>query len=31
LPSPMRTVIGNLSDTERVLVGLDLRWSAQSR
>ncbi|MBK9991868.1 MAG: circadian clock protein KaiB [Verrucomicrobia bacterium] len=27
LPSPMRTVIGNLSDTERVLVGLDLRSS----
>ena len=27
LPSPMRTVIGNLSDTERVLVGLDLRLS----
>ncbi len=25
LPSPVRTVIGNLSDTERVLVGLDLR------
>ena len=25
LPSPMRTVIGTLSDTERVLVGLDLR------
>ena len=28
LPSPMRTVIGNLSDTERVLVGLDLRATA---
>ena len=28
LPSPMRTVIGNLSDTERVLVGLDLRPAA---
>ncbi len=25
LPSPMRKVIGNLSNTERVLVGLDLR------
>lgn len=25
LPSPVRTVIGNLSDTEHVLVGLDLR------
>jgi circadian clock protein KaiB len=25
LPEPVRTIIGNLSDTERVLVGLDLR------
>jgi circadian clock protein KaiB len=25
LPKPMRTVIGNLSDLDRVLVGLDLR------
>jgi circadian clock protein KaiB len=25
LPKPVRTLIGNLSDTERVLVGLDLR------
>ena len=25
LPKPVRTIIGNLSDTERVLVGLDLR------
>lgn len=25
LPSPVRTLIGTLSDTERVLVGLDLR------
>ncbi len=25
LPKPMRTIIGNLSDTARVLVGLDLR------
>ena len=25
LPSPVRTIIGSLSDTERVLVGLDLR------
>jgi circadian clock protein KaiB len=25
LPSPVRIIIGNLSDTERVLVGLDLR------
>ena len=27
LPSPVRTIIGNLSDTERLLVGLDLRPS----
>ena len=25
LPSPVRTVIGSLADTERVLIGLDLR------
>ncbi len=25
LPNPVRMIIGNLSDTERVLVGLDLR------
>jgi circadian clock protein KaiB len=25
LPKPVRTIIGNMSDTERVLVGLDLR------
>jgi len=25
LPQPMRKIIGDLSDTERVLVGLDLR------
>ena len=25
LPKPVRTLFGNLSDTERVLVGLDLR------
>jgi circadian clock protein KaiB len=25
LPSPIRKVLGDLSDTERVLVGLDLR------
>jgi circadian clock protein KaiB len=25
LPSPVRMIIGNLSDTDRVLVGLDLR------
>ena len=28
LPSPVRTIIGNLSDTARVLVGLDLRTAA---
>ncbi len=27
LPSPIRKVIGDLSDTERVLVGLDMRAS----
>ena len=25
LPAPLRTLIGDLSDVERVLVGLDLR------
>jgi circadian clock protein KaiB len=25
LPEPLRKIIGNLSDTERVLVGLDLK------
>ena len=25
LPKPVRTIIGNLSDTKRVLIGLDLR------
>jgi circadian clock protein KaiB len=25
LPQPMRKIIGDLSDTERVLIGLDLR------
>jgi len=25
LPKPVRTIIGNLSDVQRVLVGLDLR------
>jgi circadian clock protein KaiB len=25
LPEPIKKIIGNLSDTERVLVGLDLR------
>lgn len=28
LPSPLRRVIGDMSDTERVLVGLDLRRKA---
>ena len=28
LPSPVRTVIGDLSDTARLLVGLDLRSAA---
>ena len=28
LPSPVRTIIGNLSDTARLLVGLDLRSAA---
>ena len=28
LPRPVRTLIGTLSDTERVLVGLDLRRAA---
>ncbi len=29
LPEPMRKIIGDLSDTERVLVGLQLRSRAQ--
>jgi len=28
LPEPMRKIIGDLSNTERVLVGLDLRTSS---
>lgn len=28
LPQPVRTIIGNLSDTARVLVGLDLHRAA---
>lgn len=28
LPTPIKRIIGNLSDTERVLVGLDLRQEA---
>ena len=31
LPTPMRKIIGDLSDTERVLVGLDLRPTATKR
>ena len=30
LPSPVRTIIGNLTDTARVLVGLDLRPAVAS-
>jgi len=30
LPRPVRTVIGNLSDTDRILVGLDLRPAASA-
>ena len=30
LPTPVRRIIGDLSDTERVLVGLDLREIARS-
>jgi circadian clock protein KaiB len=30
LPPPMRKIIGDLSDTERVLVGLDLRPAGQT-
>jgi len=29
LPEPMRKIIGDLSNTERVLVGLDLRRSSE--
>lgn len=31
LPQPMRKIIGDLSDTERVLVGLDVRKSMEAR
>ena len=31
LPEPMRKLVGDLSDTERALVGLDLRPRASSR
>jgi circadian clock protein KaiB len=30
LPKPMRKIIGDLSDTHRVLVGLDLRTADES-
>ena len=30
LPPPIKRIIGNLSDTERVLVGLDLRSDQQA-
>jgi circadian clock protein KaiB len=28
-PPPLRRVIGDMSDTEKVLIGLDLNWKAQ--
>lgn len=31
LPEPVKKIIGDLSNTERVLVGLDLRPSAEAR
>ncbi len=31
LPPPLKRIIGNLSDTERVLVGLDLRTKDEFR
>lgn len=31
LPKPVRTILGNLSDTARVLVGLDLRAAETPR
>jgi circadian clock protein KaiB len=30
LPSPIRKIIGDLSNTERVLVGLDIRQAAEA-
>jgi circadian clock protein KaiB len=30
LPKPMRKIIGDLSDTQRVLIGLDLRCADES-
>jgi circadian clock protein KaiB len=29
LPQPIRKIIGDLSDTQRVLVGLDIRSEAK--
>jgi circadian clock protein KaiB len=31
LPQPMRKIIGDLSDTERVLVGLDVKKNMEAR
>ena len=31
LPQPVRKIIGDLSDTERVLIGLDLRPAVSAR
>jgi circadian clock protein KaiB len=31
LPAPLKRIIGDLSDTEKVLVGLDIRPKANSR
>jgi len=31
LPAPLRRVIGDLSDTEKVVLGLDLRSAADSQ
>lgn len=31
LPPPLKRIIGNLSDTERVLVGLDIRRKDEAR
>jgi circadian clock protein KaiB len=31
LPSPIRKVVGDLSDEDRLLVGLQLRWSPSQR
>ncbi len=31
LPPPLKRIIGNLSDTEKVLVGLDIRPGSKAR